>query len=40
MKKLTRLGLLLAALVIPGVALAASACPCGPDCPCADCPCD
>jgi hypothetical protein len=38
MKKLTRIGILLAALAIPGLAFAA-ACPCGPDCDCPDCPC-
>jgi hypothetical protein len=40
MKKLVRIVVLFGAIVVPSLALAAAACPCGPDCPCgADCPC-
>jgi hypothetical protein len=39
MKKLMQIATLLS-LVVPGLALATNACPCGPVCPCgADCPC-
>jgi hypothetical protein len=41
MKKLIHYVLVLVAVLLPGMALAAAACPCGPICPCGvDCPCE